>query len=103
VVVPASGRFAGYYAQAISKYAPHPNAAKLWMEFLYSDEGQLLWLKGLGHPIRFADMVERGVIPQDILDRLPPSEPYLRAEFPTGEQLNAADKSVLANWALYVP
>src|SRR5215510_13455424 len=42
VVVPASGRFAGVYVQAISAYAPHPNAAKLWMEFLYSDEGQLL-------------------------------------------------------------
>src|SRR6185295_4660536 len=38
VVVPASGRFAGVYVQAISKYAPHPNAAKLWMEYLYSDE-----------------------------------------------------------------
>ena len=103
VVIPRTGMVGGLYAQGISAYAPHPNAAKLWMEFLYSDEGQLIWLKGLGHPIRFADMVARGAIPKDILDRLPPTEPYLRAEFPTGEQLTAADKSVLANWALYVP
>ena len=48
---------AGVYVQAISAFAPHPNAAKLWMEYLYSDEGQLGWLKGYCHPIRFNDLV----------------------------------------------
>ena len=38
----------------------HPNAAKLWMEFLYSDEGQIIWMKGYCHPIREGDMRERG-------------------------------------------
>ena len=47
------------YVQAISAYAPHPNAAKLWMEYLYSDEGQNLWLKGYCNPIRYDDMVAR--------------------------------------------
>ncbi len=46
VVVPSDGVLAGVYVQAISAYAPHPNAAKLWMEYLYSDEGQLGWLAG---------------------------------------------------------
>ncbi|MFN8620082.1 MAG: ABC transporter substrate-binding protein [Chloroflexota bacterium] len=32
--------FAGVYVQAIGAYAPHPNAAKLWMEYLYSDEAR---------------------------------------------------------------
>ena len=35
VVIPATGRFAGVYVQAISAFAPHPENAKLWMEFLY--------------------------------------------------------------------
>jgi putative spermidine/putrescine transport system substrate-binding protein len=91
------------YAQGISAYAPHPNAAKLWIEFLYSDEGQLLLLKGLGHPIRFADLVERGVVPDSLLNRLIRVEPYLKAEFPTGEQLGAADRSILSAWNVYVP
>ncbi len=30
---PPSGTIAGIYIQAISAYAPHPNAAKLWMEY----------------------------------------------------------------------
>ena len=103
VVVPKSGNIAGLYAQGISVYAPHPNAAKLWMEFLYSDEGQLLFLKGLGHPVRFADLSERGVIPADTLNNLLPPEPYLNALFPTGEQVSSADKSILGSWDSYVP
>ena len=43
---------AGYYVQAINKDAPHPAAARLWQEFLYSDEGQNLWLKGGARPVR---------------------------------------------------
>ena len=73
VVVPKTGVVAGVYIQAISAYAPHPNAAKLWMEYLYSDEGQLGWLKGYCHPIRFNDLAKNGKIPQDLLDKLPPA------------------------------
>ncbi len=95
VVVPATGRFAGVYVQAISAYAPHPNAAKLWMEFLYSDEGQTIWMKGYCHPIREADMRERGVIPADLLAKLPDVS---GAVFPTLDQLNAAKELIVANW-----
>lgn len=98
VVVPASGVFAGVYVQAISAYAPHPNAAKLWMEFLYSDEGQLIWLEGYCHPIRFNDMVERGVVPQELLDKLPTPELYNEAVFPTLEQLNNAREIITSQW-----
>lgn len=98
VVVPASGVFAGVYVQAISAYAPHPNAAKLWMEFLYSDEGQLIWLEGYCHPIRFNDMVERGVVPQELLDKLPTPELYNEAVFPTLDQLNTAKELITSQW-----
>lgn len=95
VVVPATGRFAGVYVQAISAYAPHPNAAKLWMEFLYSDEGQLLWMEGYCHPIREADLRARGVIPQELLDKLPDVS---GAVFPSLPQLNAAADLITKNW-----
>ena len=95
VVIPATGRFAGIYVQAISAYAPHPNAAKLWMEFLYSDEGQAIWMKGYCHPIREADMRERGVIPADLLDKLPDVS---GAVFPSLAQLNTAKELIVANW-----
>ena len=95
VVVPESGRFAGVYVQAISAYAPHPNAAKLWMEFLYSDEGQNIWLKGYCHPIRYPDLVARDAVPADQLAKLPDVE---GAVFPTIEQLDTAKTLITGQW-----
>jgi putative spermidine/putrescine transport system substrate-binding protein len=90
--------FGGKYIQAISAYAPRPNAAKLWMEFLYSDEGQLIWLKGYGHVIRFDDLAKRGVIPAATLKNLPSSELMNAAVVPSTAQLSAARKLVGENW-----
>jgi len=94
-VIPATGRFAGVYVQAISAYAPHPNAAKLWMEFLYSDEGQIYWMKGYCHPIREADMRARGVIPADLLAKIPD---ITGAVFPSLAQLDAAKLLITGKW-----
>lgn len=95
VVVPKTGRFGGMYVQAISAYAPHPNAAKLWMEWLYSDEGQNLWLKGYCNPIRYDDMVSRNVVPADLAAKLPDSK---GAFLPTLAQIDAATKTITEGW-----
>ena len=95
VVVPASGRFAGVYVQGISAFAPHPNAAKLWQEFLYSDEGQNVWLEGYCHPIRYENLVAENKVPQEQLEKLPDVE---GAVFPTLDQLNAATELITKGW-----
>jgi putative spermidine/putrescine transport system substrate-binding protein len=93
--VPTLGRLAGVYVQAISAYAPHPNAAKLWMEYLYSDEGQLGWASGFCHPIRFNAMSAAGTIPADVLAQLPSTE---GAFFPTIDEINAAKAVIVEGW-----
>lgn len=98
VVVPKSGVVAGVYVQAISAYAPHPNAAKLWMEYLYSDEGQLGWLAGYCHPIRFNDLVANGKVPQEMLDKLPPAAGYAAAVFPSLAEQGAAKEVITKQW-----
>jgi putative spermidine/putrescine transport system substrate-binding protein len=98
VVVPASGVLAGVYVQAISAFAPQPNAAKLWMEYLYSDEGQLGWLKGYCHPARFNAMVAAGKIPADLLAALPPAASYEAAYFPTLAEVDANKIAVTGGW-----
>jgi len=98
VIVPKSGVVAGVYIQAISAFAPHPNAAKLWMEYLYSDEGQLGWLKGYCHPIRFNDLAKSGKIPQALLDKLPPAAAYEAAVFPSLDEQKAAKEAITKNW-----
>ena len=98
VVVPKTGVVAGVYVQGISAYAPHPNAAKLWMEHLYSDEGQVAWLKGYCHPIRFQDLAKNNKIPADLLKKLPPPEAYETAVFPTLEQQDASKAAITGQW-----
>ena len=98
VVVPKNGVVAGVYVQAVSAFAPHPNAAKLWMEHLYSDEGQVAWLKGYCHPIRFQDLVKNKKVPADLLAKLPPAESYDKAVFPTLEQQAAAKEIITKQW-----
>ncbi|OLP49837.1 ABC transporter substrate-binding protein [Allorhizobium taibaishanense] len=98
VIVPASGVVAGVYVQAISAYAPHPNAAKLWMEYLYSDEGQIGWLKGYCHPIRFNDLAKNSKIPADVLAKLPDPKAYEKAVFPTLAQQDAYKKTITEGW-----
>ncbi len=95
VVVPTSGRFGGMYVQAISAYAPHPNAAKLWMEFLYSDEGQNIWLKGYCNPIRYDAMVTAGTVDAAAQAKLPDTK---GAFLPTLEQITVATDTITKGW-----
>jgi putative spermidine/putrescine transport system substrate-binding protein len=65
VFIPPHAILGGYYAQAINKEAPHPAAARLWEEFLYSQAavgGQNLWLKGGARPVEQAAMTSNGSI-----------------------------------------
>jgi len=95
VTVPVSGRLAVANAQAILVSAPHPNAARLWMEFLYSDLGQNLLLDGYCHPVRFDDLSARGIIPVETLAKLPETSPV---DVPTVAQLLNATDLIAANW-----
>jgi len=98
VVIPSGASLAGVYVQAISAHAPHPNAAKLWMEHIFSDEGQLGYLSGYCSVARQTSLNAAGTIPQDLLDRLPDQEPYGRAVFPTVEQQGAHKEVVTSQW-----
>ena len=62
VVVPANEVVAAYYNQAINVDAPHPAAARLWQEFVFSPEGQNIWLKGAARPVLLDQMVKDGTV-----------------------------------------
>lgn len=97
VFVPENAAIAGYYFQAINADAPHPAAARLWEEFLYSDEGQNLWLAGGARPVRADAMVEAGTIDQGLYDALP--EVAGTPVIPTNEQTEAMAAYLADNWA----
>jgi putative spermidine/putrescine transport system substrate-binding protein len=98
VVIPSGGpAVAGYYYQAINKDAPHPAAARLWQEFLYSDEGQNLWLAGGARPVRADAMVKAGTIDKAKYDALPPAPSDI--VLPTNEQNTKGAEYLSENWA----
>jgi putative spermidine/putrescine transport system substrate-binding protein len=98
VTVPSDGVYGAYYCQAINKTAPHPWAARLWNEFLYSDQGQLLWLKGYSHPARFQDLARRKVIPRSLLTALPAASIYSQVKFASSGQQTRAKALVAEQW-----
>ena len=97
VVVPDNAVVAGYYYQAINKDAPHPAAARLWEEFLYSDAGQNLWLGGGARPVRADAMVKAGTIDKTAYDALPPVNGS--SVTPTIPQTEKAAAYLSSNWA----
>jgi putative spermidine/putrescine transport system substrate-binding protein len=90
--------YGAFYCQAINRYAPHPWAARLWEEFLFSDQGQLLWLKGYSHPARFADLAKRKKIPAGLLKALPSPALYAKVKFASSAQQTAAKAKIAAEW-----
>ncbi len=97
VLVPKEAVVAGYYYQAINVDAPHPAAARLWQEYLYSDEGQNLWLKGGARPIRFDAMKTAGTLDAAAAAALPTVEgtPVV----PTTADSDSGKKYLADNWA----
>ena len=97
VVVPEGAAVGGYYYQAINKDAPHPAAARLWEEYLYSDEGQNLYLAGGARPVRADDMDKAGSINKADFAKLPKvsGSPVLL----TTEQTTKAADYLSKNWS----
>jgi putative spermidine/putrescine transport system substrate-binding protein len=97
VFVPPSASVFGSYAQAINKAAPHPAAARLWEEFIYSDAGQNIYLSGVCRPVRQTAMKTSGTIDATALAALPPvtGTPL----YPTLDQQTAAGTYVSAHWS----
>jgi putative spermidine/putrescine transport system substrate-binding protein len=97
IVIPSDSSYASYYDQAISATAPNPAAARLWEEFLYSSEGQNLWLEGYARPIELPTLVASGTVNHTAYAALPPA-PAGALTFPTQAQQAAAENVVTANW-----
>jgi putative spermidine/putrescine transport system substrate-binding protein len=96
LVVPDGAIVGAFYVQAINKDAPHPAAARLWQEFLYSDEGQNIWLQGFARPVRLDAMAAAGTADKEALAKLPTAEGT--PVFLTPEQVEQQQQYLLEHW-----
>jgi putative spermidine/putrescine transport system substrate-binding protein len=96
VVIPTDGTVAGMYIQFVTAGAPHANAAKLLMEYEYSDAGQLAYAQGFVHPIRTSVQ-----LPADLLAKFPSTDAYKPVHFPKDYvALDKAGTAIADGWAL---
>ena len=99
VVIPSDGSIAGPYVAIINKTAPHPFAARLWEEYIFSDEGQLFYLKGYAHPVRYQALQNANKIPADLAAKLPSADQYTHVQFVTDSaKLDKATTTLNQNW-----
>ncbi|MBB3459151.1 putative spermidine/putrescine transport system substrate-binding protein [Rhizobium sp. BK313] len=101
IIRPKTGVVGGIYVQAISAFAPHPNAARLWMEHLYSDETQLAFHKAHCYPIRLTDLVRTGKVPAEPGETLAQFRGYgrdIEPFFPTIEEQEKAREIITKGW-----
>jgi len=98
IVIPSDAAYAAYYSQAINATAPHPAAARLWQEYLYSVDGQNGWLNGSARPIQLDTLVKAGTVDKAALAKLPQA-PAGEVKYPTDDQQNAAKAIVSQQWA----
>jgi putative spermidine/putrescine transport system substrate-binding protein len=99
VTIPTDGALAGPYILIINKTAPDPFAARLWSEYLFSDEGQLFFLKGYAHPVRYNALQAAGKIPADLAAKLPSADQYAKVQFVTDiNELTNATNTLNSNW-----
>ncbi|WP_030756629.1 MULTISPECIES: ABC transporter substrate-binding protein [unclassified Streptomyces] len=95
--IPFDGSFAEYYANGVNRDAPHPAAARLWQEYVFSPEGQNLRLGAYARPVLMEAMAEDGTLDKAAAENLPTVEGT--PMFPTEGQREKARETVNRNWA----
>jgi len=97
VVIPQDATVGMIFAQYINAKAPHPNAAKLTINYFFSDEGQVAFATGYAHPtmdVELPPMVAANVLPESAFPHL---------YFPKSlESFHAAVKNIVDGWTAIV-
>jgi putative spermidine/putrescine transport system substrate-binding protein len=93
VIIPQDSTVGMLFAQYISAAAPHPNAAKVAIDFFFSDEGQVLLAQGYAHPSR------KVALPPEVAAKMLPDSAYGKIHFPSGlPAFSAAIKKIADGW-----
>ncbi len=89
--------YTSYYNQAINKGAPHPAAARLWQEFLFSPTAQNLYLAAGAYPVTLVAMEKAKTVDTKALDTVGALPKELVT--PTDKQAKDAAALLASKWA----
>ncbi|HUQ79067.1 MAG TPA: extracellular solute-binding protein, partial [Patescibacteria group bacterium] len=99
VVIPSDGTTQAPYCHIINKYAAHPNAAKLFREYILTDEAQIFQAQKYARPL-----VKGIAIPADLASKFPPAADYDKAVKPINDWKAAATaiSRLATDWTIEV-
>ncbi|MFC5500946.1 ABC transporter substrate-binding protein [Lysinimonas soli] len=96
VVLPGTA-LGSYYNQAINVDAPHPAAARLWEEWIYSPEVQNLYLASGAYPATLQAMIKNKTVDQKVLKSVgEPPKDFVQL---TADQASKAATVLTSKWA----
>lgn len=99
IVFPKEGSIYAPGALLLNKWAPHPNLAMLFADFVTSDEGQIEFAKGGARPIR---AVDGGLeLPDEVKANMLPDSFYGNVGKPT-EWSKVAPEAIAEKWETVV-
>jgi putative spermidine/putrescine transport system substrate-binding protein len=91
VVIPKEASAAAPYAISLVRNGPNPNAGKLWLNFIMSDEGQKIFAQGYVRP-SVADIA----LPADVASKMPAASQIKPLDI---EKATAKKAEINAGWA----
>jgi putative spermidine/putrescine transport system substrate-binding protein len=96
VILPGTA-LGSYYNQAISVDAPHPAAARLWEEYIYSPAVQNLYLASGAYPATLQAMITAKSVDQKVLTSVgEPPKDFVQL---TADQATKAGTLLASKWA----
>lgn len=94
--------YVSFYNEAINKDAPNPAAARLWQEFIFSDEAQALYLEANAVPVRVDALKAAGAADEKLIEEATFGTDSADWVSPTEAQTEAANKLLAERWAAVV-
>ncbi|WP_427869800.1 ABC transporter substrate-binding protein [Leucobacter luti] len=94
--------YVSFYNEAINKDAPHPAAARLWQEWIYSDEVQTIFLEANAVPVRIDALKESGAVDDKLIEQATFGTDSADWISPDPKQVEAANKLLGERWAAAV-
>ncbi len=91
--------YVSFYNEAVNADAPHPAAARLWQEWIFSDDAQKLFMEGNSVPVRVDALKESGSVDEALLQKTTfgtTSEDWVS---PSETETEAANKLLGERWA----
>lgn len=97
VVIPTDGSIATGYSLVMARNAPHPNTAKLYLEFQLCGAGQDYYAKAYVSPMNPAV-----TLPEEVAADFPPAEQYANVVFIDYARQNEITEALKTAWAAAV-